>query len=95
MTFSFSIIKKSIFGGLRVAFGTFTNTDGSTGGTIDLSGYVHYITHVSLQHTGSSAVSEAPAINETDVGIPPRINGSSFKIVTKANTNGIFIATGL
>jgi len=67
-------------------YGTFTNTDGDTGGTIDTG--LHLVKHFDLQHTGNAAVDESPSVNEV---LP---SDGSIVIVTTANACGIWSALG-
>ena len=94
MAFNYSIIKETQLGDLKLIYGNFTNSDGSTGGTVDLSRILHSITYATIQHLGSSVVADAPAVNETLSGLPPRIDKSTFTIKTTTNANGLWFATG-
>ena len=86
MTFAYTIDKQTVFGDQEVAMGTFTNSDGGTGGDI-ITG-LKRITNVTLQHTGAAVVASAPVVNET---MPC---DGTVTIVTVANAAGIWIAYG-
>jgi hypothetical protein len=93
MTSSHTIIKKTIFGTQRVAFGTFIS-DANGDCEVDLSGFMNCIETATIQHTGSSVVADSPAINESFVGIPPSTNKPTFKIKTTPSKTGLWIALG-
>ena len=67
--------------------GAFTNSGGSTGGTITTG--LNQIHAVFMTPTGAAAAASAPTVDGT---FP--IQGSSFVIVTDANQNGIWKAIG-
>ena len=92
MTFSFSVIRQTVFGDLKVAYGTFTNTAGSQGGTINLHAECgwHLCRNLSVQHTGSAAVSNNPAVNAS---FP--CDASAIPIVCDPDKNGIWKAIGV
>ena len=94
MAFSYSIIKQTPLGDLKLIYGKFENTDGDSGGTIDLSRIIHSITYATIQHLGDSVIADSPSINESLSGLPPRIDKSTFTIKTTANSNGLWFATG-
>jgi len=87
MAFDFTLNKhKSTRGSEYWVYGGFSNTDGSTGGTI-VTG-LHLVKHFDLQHTGNAAVAESPSVNEV---LP---SDGSIIIVTTANACGIWSALG-
>lgn len=88
MAFTSAISKKTIFGDLRVHFGTYTNTGGSTGG--DITTGLKQIFHIKLQPTGSAVVANCPVINET---LPLQLDGVT--VVNTADEDGLWIAYGL
>ena len=91
MTFTYTIIKQTIFGTKRVIYGKFENTDESTGGVIDLfdSTRLRKIENVTLQEIGSAVVA-----NKSVVVTQLPIFSASFEIKTDANVSGLFIVTG-
>jgi len=91
MAFTSTITETSVFGNKRVAYGTFTNTSGSTGGDIDTG--LNRVDIMHLQTTGSPApASSSPSINET-FPLASAI-ASAVTIVTVADAVGVWIAYG-
>ena len=87
MTFNFVKFPHEIWAGnRRQVLGTFSNSDGGTGGNITTG--LHIVRSVVLQHTGSGVIASAPAVKTTLPAPDP------IEIVTAPNTNGIFIAVG-
>jgi hypothetical protein len=74
-------------GDKSTTWGIFTNGVSDTGGDIN-TGLV-ICESLSIEFTGSAAVADAPAINES---FP--CSGSAVTIVTTANANGIWRAVG-
>lgn len=92
MGFSFTVTKQKVFGDVRIAYGTFSNSGGSAGGALNLHqecGW-HLCKGISLQHTGAAATSNAPSVNAT---FP--CDASSVPIVTDADKNGLWFAFGV
>jgi len=71
----------------KVTMGTFTNTAGSTGGNITTG--LTKVDSIKLQHTGAAAIADEPSANET---FP--FEGGAVTIVTTADADGIWMATG-
>lgn len=94
MAFSYSVIKETQLGDLKLIYGSFANDGDSTGGTVDLSRRLHSITFATIQHLGSSVIADSPAVNESLSGLPQRIDKATFTIKTTANANGLWFATG-
>ena len=67
-------------------YGTFSNTDGDTGGTIATG--LHLVKHFDLQYTGAAAIADAASVNEN---FP---SDGSVIIVTAANSSGLWKAVG-
>lgn len=88
MTFSYTVIRQQgVVGHKREPYGTFSNNNNSTGGTINTG--LHLVEHFQLQYTGDAAVAEAPSVNET---LP---TDGTIIIITTANKNGLWKAVGL
>jgi len=87
MAFTTARIGTSVFGTLRVAWGTYVNADGSTGGDVDTGlTKVHFML---FQHMASAVVAELPCVYET---MP--CAGNAVTIVTTANDDGNWVAFG-
>lgn len=76
-----------MLGGKLIKWGTFTNTDGSTGGNIDTG--LRQADTVLLQYSGASAVADKAVVNET-----LSADGSAVTIVTTADADGYWLALG-
>lgn len=87
MAFASTINGYGKIGDKATTWGTFTNGASDTGGDINTGLVV--CESLSIEFTGTTAVTEAAAINET---FP--CDGSAVTIVTTANTNGIWRAIG-
>lgn len=87
MAFSTEIKGYGKSGDKTTTWGTFTNGVSDTGGDIN-TGLVVCET-LSIEFTGSAAVADAAAINET---FP--CSGDAVTIVTTANASGIWRAVG-
>lgn len=85
MTFTTTIIRRTIFGDKRIVYGTWT-TD-TDNGTIQTT--LRQVEHINLQHTGAATANEAPSINET---LPC---SGSVKIVHTSGKSGLWFAAGL
>ena len=86
MAFTDAKTKSSIFGDKAVAWGTYVNDGGSTGGDIDTG--LHMCEALFLIKNGA-AVGNSQAVNET---FP--VAGSAVTIVTDANESGYWFAIG-
>jgi hypothetical protein len=94
MAFSFVKFSHEVrIGDLRMVLGTFSNTEGSTGGIIQTG--LHYVNSIELQYTGSAVIADAPVINSPSVqmGGKPRLE-PDVEIVTTADACGLWIVTG-
>ncbi len=78
--------------GRWITIGTFTSSDGGTGGNID-TGLTH-IENIMLQHTGNAVIADEPVVNETVTNAAPA-DGRAVTIVTTADKVGIWMATGI
>lgn len=85
--FAYSIERRGVMGSMKFVSGTFTPSDGSTGGDIETG--LNKVYHITLQHTDSSVVESAPVVNET---LP--LSSGDVTIVTVANSPGTFFAIG-
>jgi len=90
MTFVHSEKKRTQYGDTKIIIGTYTNSDGGTGGEIKLGIGVIRVLFFVLQQTGSAVTSNAPVVDET---FP--FNGNSVTIVTDANADGIYFAVAI
>lgn len=77
----------TVFGNKRVVFGSYTNTGGSTGGSVSTG--LDQVDVFFMQPTGTVVSANQPVVN----GTYP-IAGS-VTIVTSANETGVWIAAGL
>ena len=90
MSFAYTINENGVpesMGRYKVLTGTFTNGASDTGG--DIKTGLRRVLFLSLQHTGSAVVSNAPVINESF----PTATGD-ITIVTDANADGAWLAVG-
>lgn len=87
MTFTSVITYWGVRGNQKVRQGTYTNTDGSTGGDIDTN--LFECSSMSLTPTGATVSAEHNTINET---LP--VPGEAVTIVTVANECGTWEAAG-
>lgn len=88
MAFAYTINSDFISGGARIVSGTYVSDSGSTGG--DIYTGLNAVNAITLQSSGSSAVANAPAVNET---MPKNTDG--ITIVTAANESGTWVAIGI
>ena len=86
MSFSANKDKDFVAGDLRVTSGTFTNTGGSTGGSVYTG--LQKVYGGWLQHGGSAVVADKPSI----VTLP---TSDPMTIVTTATKNGWWFAFGV
>ena len=77
----------TVEGNNRMAYGTYTNTAGSTGGNIDTG--LPLCDMIILQPNGAAVSANANAVNET---LP--VAGAAVTIVTDADEDGYWIAFG-
>lgn len=87
MTFKATTFRKTQFGNKRVNYGKFENDSGSSGGIINTE--LRRVESISLQHIGSTVVSNVPV-----VVTPLPADSPNIEIKTDANKNGLWIATG-
>lgn len=99
MAFSFTITRRMEYGGIKEVYGTFTNTDSSTGGTVETG--LRTIENFNIQYLKDAVVSDAPAVNAslTTVGnkkvIETTMTAGNITIVTVADAVGFWCARGL
>jgi len=87
MAFASAITKTGVMGAYKVAWGTYTNGSGDTGGNVN-TGLTNV--HVMLlQPGGASAIATAATVNET---LPAA--GNAITIVTADNEDGQWFAIG-
>ena len=86
MAFSATKVGETVFGNLRVTYGTWDGGS-TTGGNINTG--LHQVVSMQLTANGSSIVADAPTINET---FP--CDGSAVTIIVTNDTNGYWIAYG-
>lgn len=86
MAFSATKVGETVFGNLRVTYGTWDGGS-ETGGNINTG--LHQVVHMQLTAGGSSIVADAPTINET---LPH--DGSAITIIVTSDTNGFWMAFG-
>lgn len=91
-TFTVAITKQTVMGDVRVVFGTFVGTGGSTGG--DIATGLSYLYHIDITPIASAVVvGGAGSINETKPTASIGMTGTAT-IVTTANTSGTWVAYG-
>lgn len=86
MAFSAAKVGETVFGNLRVTYGTFTGGS-ETGGNINTG--LHQCVAMQLTARGSGIVADAPTINES---FP--VAGSAVTIICTNNTDGFWMAYG-
>lgn len=87
MAFASTVDGYAGLGNKKVAFGTFTNGSGDTGGDIDTG--LSVCEFMNLQHKGTAVTTNAPVVNET---YP--VAGNAVTIVTDDNADGYWWAFG-
>lgn len=90
MAFTSTIISQTVMGHRKVNYGTFTNTDGSSGGDIDTG--IRTAETVTLQIISTSEVLEVGASHLVNEDMP--CNGRAVTVVTSANACGTWVAVG-
>ena len=85
MAFVSAVTRETVFGNVRIKWGTFTND--TTGGDIATGlTRVHFLV---AQHSGDATVASSPSVNET---FP--LSGGDVTIVTTASADGYWLAIG-
>jgi hypothetical protein len=98
MGFTFTTTRHLVYGGIRAVYGTFTNTGGSTGGTIATG--LRTVENFDIQYIKNAVVSDAAVVNATltTIGGKQVIEAGSpagnIVIVTVADTVGFWYAVG-
>jgi hypothetical protein len=91
MAFTFKVTESFQMIGGKTITGTYTNTGGSTGGSISLP--VQALYHLSLQPQGTAVLANQPVVNAT-LPLRGKYNVSA-PVVNTANEVGTFIAIGV
>lgn len=86
MAFSASKTGETVFGNMRMTYGTWDGGS-ETGGNINTG--LHQCVGIILQAGGSSIVADAPTVNES---MP--CDGSAVTIIVKSDTDGFWFAFG-
>lgn len=89
MAFSFVLHKRALIGDLWIAFGTYTNTGGSTGGVIKTG--LSKIWLLTTFPVGGAPTAQ-PYVNETFSSTEPILGSAT--VVTGANETGFWFALG-
>ncbi len=87
MAFTSAVLGTTVFGNKRVKWGTFTTSSTDTGG--DISTGLTRVDMMLLQHSGSAAAADAPAITET---FP--LSGGDVTVIHTASADGYWLAIG-
>lgn len=87
MSITSTFVGRSVLGDKALTYGTYTDSGTGTEDNIDTK--LHRCEMIILQPYGSSAATDAPAVNET---LP--VDGSAVTVITKASQSGIWIAIG-
>lgn len=91
MAFTYTVDVQFVPGGaVKIVSGSYTNTDGSTGG--DIKTGLAGCKRLFLQPRGSAVVADMPAVNET---LNANIIKGEMTIVTTANETGDWLAIGV
>jgi hypothetical protein len=87
MSITNALVGRSVLGDKCLTYGTYTDSGAGTEDNIDTK--LHRCEMIILQAYGTSAATDAPAVNET---LP--VAGSAVTVITKASESGIWIAIG-
>jgi len=87
MSITSTFVGRSVLGDKALTYGTYADSGAGTEDNIDTK--LHRCEMIILQPYGSSAATDAPAVNET---LP--VDGSAVTVITKASQSGIWIAIG-
>lgn len=87
MAFTSAVLGTTVFGNKRVKWGTFTTSSTDTGG--DISTGLTRVDMMLLQHSGSAAAADAPAITET---FP--LSGGDVTVIHTESADGYWLAIG-
>ena len=87
MAFTSAVLGTTVFGNKRVKWGTFTTSSTDTGG--DISTGLTRVDMMLLQHSGSAAAADAPAITET---FP--LSGGDVTVIHTTSADGYWLAIG-
>lgn len=87
MAFSYTILRRTVIGNMRLVVGTYVNGTTDTGGAINTG--LRTVEFFTAQPIGSSAGSSVAVVN----GSFP-IHGGVVTIVTEANEDGVWLAIG-
>jgi len=87
MSFSSTILHKTIFGHRRVHWGTWTSPSGVEGGDINTG--LYRVEMCLIEHKGASVEADVAVINET---FP--LAGKSVTIVASSGDTGYWVAIG-
>ena len=87
MAFAYTVTDRGVFGDRKYAYGTFTNTSGSSGGDIT-PGFNIRTDHIQFTSYGSAVDVAQVTLNET---LPKT---GALTIVTTADVDGVWFAIG-
>ena len=87
MAFTSAVLGTTVFGNKRVKWGTFTTSSTDTGG--DIATGLTRVDIMLLQHSGSAAAADAPAITET---FP--LSGGDVTVIHTTSADGYWLAIG-
>lgn len=90
MAFNVVVTKKDVFGSQRIAYGTFENTAGDSGGSLTTG--LDVVDQLYLQHTDTAVVADAPVVNTTATPLPTA--DGNVTIVTAIDADGMWLAIG-
>ena len=87
MAFAYTRSGRSVMGNKRVAWGTYTNGGGDTGGDIDTG--LTLVETMAFAGSGAAVNADLPSVNET---LP--FNGGAITIVCTDGADGYWFAIG-
>ncbi|MCE5336821.1 MAG: hypothetical protein LLG06_19765 [Desulfobacteraceae bacterium] len=90
MAFTDTKLGETVMGNYRMTWGTFSSSDGDTGGDINTG--LHKCELLIPVATGGSIVADSPTVSETIAA--GGVDGTAVTIITTANTAGLWIAFG-
>jgi len=90
MAFSYTIVRRSVYGNMKIVAGTYSNNSSSTGGTISTN--LRRVEHITLTPNAADAVAAQHAVDSDTTTMP--VDSGDVAIATGADEGGTFIAFG-
>ncbi len=90
MAFAYTVDRQDVFGARRIKYGTYTNSGGGTGGTINTG--LDTVETFLMQPTGASVSANQPVVNGT---FPITADKGAVVVVNSSNELGTWFAIGV